>query len=166
MRQAERLAAVIELILEYHPKGLRVLVGEAEPTTAELDEILRCVCGSGGDLPARVTAAFPSSPQERCFLRAAAILSIVAEGGGWAGVASMAREFRELYSETWEIFRLHVEWVKLGGGSRLEYDSALLRIASRFNVSTDTVQRKRRFVVDAIAGAAIRTDRVLSVEAQ
>jgi hypothetical protein len=162
MEQVRRLAAVIELVLEYHPKGLRVLVGETEPTTAELGEILRCVCGYGNDLPARIAAAFPSSPQERALMRVDTLLNIVAEGGGWAGIAMMAREFRELYSETWKIFSLHVEWIDTGGSSRLERDTALLRLSTRFNISVDTVQRKRRFVVDKIAAAAIRTDRVLT----
>ena len=161
MEQVRRLVAVIELILEYHPKGLRVLVGDAEPTTAELDDILRSVCAR--DLPTRVSAAFPNSLQERRLVRADAILDIVSEGGGWAGIAEMARQFRELYSETWEIFRLHVEWIDAGGGSRLEKDTVLMRIASRFNVSADTVRRKRRFVVDKIAEAAIRSDRVSMV---
>ena len=159
MWQVKRLAAVIELILKYHPKGLRVLVGDIEPTTAELDEILRCV--EGNELPLRVAAAFPSSPQERGVMRAETIIAIVGEGGGWSGVAAMAREFRNLYRETWEIFRVHVEWID-SSGSRIEQDSALRRMAVRFGISEDTIQRKRRFVIEKIAAAAVRTDRVLT----
>ena len=159
MWQVKRLAAVIELILKYHPKGLRVLVGDVEPTMTELDEILQSV--EDNDLPFRIAAAFPSSPQERGLMRAETILSIVDEGGGWAGIAQMARDFRELYSDTWEIFRTHVEWID-NGNSRIEQDSALRRMAVRFGISEDTIQRKRRFVIEKIAIAAIRTDRVLT----
>lgn len=162
MGHIEKLAAVIELILEYHPRGLRVLVGEVEPTTAELNEILGCICSTESEPSARVAAAFPNSPQERSLMRAESILTVVNEAGGWAGIAAMAREFRELYSETGEIFRTHVEWIEAGGGTRKEYDTALMRLATRFDVSVDTVRRKRRFAVEMIASAALRTDRVLT----
>ena len=162
MNHISRLTAVIELILAYHPFGLRVLIGEVEPTTQDLDHILQSVCTQDTEPMSRIAAAFPSSPQERSLIRAETILEIVAEAGGWSGIAVMAREFRELYSDTWEIFRTHVEWIEAGGGTRKEYDTALMRLASRFDISVDTVQRKRRFVVEMIASAALRTDRVLN----
>ena len=162
MNQVEKLSAVIELILEYHPKGLRVLVGEVEPTTEELNAILQGICRSDSEPSARVAAAFPTSPQERSLMRVESLLNVVSEAGSWPGIAAMAREFRELYSDTWEIFRTHVEWIETGGGTRGEYEPALVRLADRFKISVDTVQRKRRFVVDMIASAALRTDRVLN----
>jgi hypothetical protein len=156
-----KLVAVIELILRYHPKGLRVLVGEVEPTTEELNQMIRSAEKYDEDLVTRVVRPFPSSPQERALIRADTILSIVNDVGGWKGLAIMARECRELRSESWEIFRLHVEWIKVGGGTRLENGTALQRIAERFRISPDTVLRKRHYIVSAIVEAAIRTDRVL-----
>jgi len=158
MNRVRRLAAVIELILTYHPKGLRVLVGECEPTTAELAEILQCVCDSGPDVSPRVAAAFPTSPQERALISVDTILDIVAEGGGWAGIAAMARQFREVRSEDWAIFHAHVLWVKPCGASRIGQDPVLLRIADKFGVCPDTVTRKREAVVYEIAKYAIMTD--------
>jgi hypothetical protein len=154
----ERLVAVIELILGYHPKGLRVLVGEVEPTVGELDAILRCVLALGDGLPGRVAAAFsssPSSPQERAMGRAAALLGIVEEAGGWGHLATAARFYREAYPQTWAIFADHVLTIAPGGVSRLEAEGQLARIARKHNVGIRTVAQKRQTVPEAIARYAL-----------
>ena len=159
MTSVGRLIAVIEMILHYHESGIRVLVGEVEPTTQDINDIL-CSLNQTNELPIRVATALPSSPQERSLIRIEHILDIVNQAGGWNGIAKMSREFRSVYTDTWEIFRAHVEWIQ-GAGTRAETDTALKRIAGINGVSTDTVLRKRIFVVQKIAEATLRTDRVL-----
>lgn len=160
MNCVDKLAAVIEMILQYHPFGLRVITGDVQPTTDELWDILASLLSSD-EPPQRIAAAFPSSSQERNLMKIESIIEIVNMAGGWAGIATMAREFRKKYVESWEIFRSHVEWIDVNMRTQGESDTALERIAFEFGISTDTVQRKRRFVVRSIAAAALRTDRVL-----
>ena len=157
-RLVAQLVAVIELLLRYHELGLRVLVGEVEPTTQEIADIIRAV-SVFDEIPQRFVAAFPSSPQEQNVIQVEHILDIVSQAGGWGKIAETAREFRLIHPRAWNIFRSHVAWIDGSRGTRGESDTVLKKIASKFKISGNTVLNKRHFTVKKIAFVTLRLDR-------
>jgi hypothetical protein len=158
MRCVERLAAVIDLILRYHPFGLKVLKGEVVPTTDELSEIVRTI-SAADESGIHATSNFRMFEQERRVISADALMEPVEMAGGWSVIADVIRAYAKMFPETWEMVRLHTEWVEPGGHSKMLGESAVNRIAARFGVSAETVRLKRSRALYQIAKAAMTTDR-------
>ena len=153
-----QLIAVIEMILQYHESGIRVLVGEVEPTTQEISDIVHAI-SAFDEIPQRIAAVFPSSPQERSLIQVEHILDIVSQAGGWERIAETAREFRVIHPRTWSIFRSHAAWIDGNKGTRGEADSVLKKIANKYKISVSTVQRKRNFTVKKVVLVTLRYDK-------
>ncbi len=157
----ERLAAFLDLLVRTHPFAVRILTGEHVPTDGEIDELLDSLSSSEGGVVRIGSWVGKSTEQESRVARLERVQSVLAAGGGWTGIALATREFRELYAETWRIFTRHVTWIDAGGGSRIEQESALSRLALSFGVSPDTVRRKRSWTVYMIARGACMMNSVL-----
>lgn len=141
----DQLAEVIDMLLECHPMGLRVLTGEAPPPTQE-DIHLMYQAGRVGEDPG-VRMGNPGTPpshrMDQVLLDEQNFNKIVERSGGWGHIASTVREWSEYKPKTWAVIEAHVTWVSKGGFSRLD-EPQVDRIASMYGVSRDTVMRYRR----------------------
>jgi hypothetical protein len=156
-----RLAAVIELILTYHPKALRVIAGEHEPTLMELSEV---VLNAGdhdaaGIISAALSESIPASGQLASIVRGEALQRIIDDAGGWDHIVEAVSFYRNSFPTTWAIFVDHLLTVAPGGSSRLEDEAQLARMAEKYGVRRATLCEKRRIVPEAVARYADMTPR-------
>ena len=150
MREPSALVAVIELLLQYHCKALRILTGEYEPTLLELSEIVTAATEkeerTGGS-----TNKLPYSRQLADIVRGEEIQRIVDDAGGWKHLAKAVRHYEECFPVTWGIFTDHVLRIIPGGASRIESRGQAERIADKYGVCAATISEKRKTVPEAIA---------------
>ncbi len=125
-----RVEELLERVVRFHPCGLRLLTGEVPDLDPE--DIPRLLGGH-------------DATRSRIFKEA---LSLI---GGWQSVVGAVRAYRKSRPKEWQIFADHAIWVEVGGTSRLSGESQMDRIAEKYGVSPDTVQRRRKQVVLAIA---------------
>ena len=163
-----RLAALISLVATYHPRGLRVLLGDdPEPTLSELDEILRGI-SSQPDLGTTIETGRPSQTALDLVCRLGPVAQTIDRAGGWATIADAARTVQRLEPLAWNLFAESVIWV--GTGSRLGTGGHQARIAVKYGVSVPTVARWKADVPVLIARYALQggqrvlcSDRLFSV---
>lgn len=148
MSKTPVLVAVIELLIAYHPKALRILLGEHEPTLFELDEVVRNASAPAG--VGRVSGG-ARSRQLAALMRGEAIQDVVDRVGGWRQLAEAALFYRARFPTTWGIFADHVMHIASGDIPRIEERPLLQSIADAYGVSRSTVSEKRRLVPYAIA---------------
>ena len=125
-----RVEELLERVVRFHPCSLRLLTGEVPDLDPE--DIPRLVEGHDA-------------------VREKVLEEALASIGGWKGVTGAVKAYRKSRPREWQIFADHVAWVEVGGTSRLPGESQLDRIAEKHGVSRDTVQRRRKQVVSAIA---------------
>ena len=125
-----RVEELLERVVRFHPCSLRLLTGEVPDLDPE--DIPRLLGGH-------------DAVRSRIFKEA---LSLI---GGWQSVVGAVKAYRKSRPREWEIFADHVIWVEVGGTSRLSGESQMDRIAGKYGVSPDTVQRRRKQVVLTIA---------------
>jgi hypothetical protein len=125
-----RVEELLERVVRFHPCSLRLLTGEIP----DLDP---------GDIPRLVEGSSDTSGK--------GLEEALDSIGGWKGVTGAVKAYRKSRPREWQIFADHVIWVEVGGTSRLSGESQLDRIAEKHGVSRDTVQRRRKQVVSAIA---------------
>jgi hypothetical protein len=149
MQKISALVAVVELLLEYHPKALRILLGECVPTLMELAEIVR----SASEAPdgGYGAAGLPHSKQLTDLVRGEGMQRVIDDVGGWSQLAEAVQFYRKAFPTTWAIFVDHVLSIVPGGVSRIEEQSQLARIAQKYGVRPATVCEKRKIVPEAIA---------------
>lgn len=128
-----RVEELLERVVRFHPCGLRLLIGDIPEL--EPGDIPRLLKGSDDTLGKRLE-------------------EVLASIGGWRSVIAAAMAYRKSRPKEWEIFADHAIWVEVGATSRLPGESQLDRIAEKHGVSRDTVQRRRKQVVLAIAQTA------------
>ena len=146
------LAAVIELLLRYHRRALRVLLGDYVPTLLELSEVIREAEEGGCVIPGLRAGGTPFSRQLSEIIRGEAVQRVVDVAGGWEHIAEVVRFYRKSFPTTWAIFADHVLTIAPGGASRLEEESQLERIAKKYGIKRlTTVSEKRKIVPEAIA---------------
>lgn len=143
------LVAVIELLIAYHPKAIRILLGEHEPTLMELAQVIRAASEHDEEAPKQ--NGEPQSRQLADMVKGEGIQRIVDEVGGWEQLAEAVLYYREAFPATWGVFADHVLSIIPGGASRLDEESQLRRIASQYKVSMPTVIARRKDVPYAIA---------------
>jgi hypothetical protein len=150
-----RLAALISLVATYHPRGLRVLLGDdPEPTLGELDEILRGI-SSRPDLGTSIESGRPSQAALDLVCRLGPVAQTIDRAGGWPVIADSARAVQRLEPLAWNLFAESVLWV--GAGSKLNPDGGhQARIALRYGVSIPTVAKWRVEVPNLIARHALQ----------
>lgn len=141
----DQLAEVIDMLLDRHPMGLRVLTGEAPPPTQEDIHLMYQAARVGEDPGVRVgnPGTPPSHRMDQVLVDEQNFNKIVERSGGWEHIAFALKEFAEAYPKTWAIVEDHVTWVVGRSFSRLD-EPQIDRIASMYGVSRDTVMRYRR----------------------
>lgn len=144
------LVRCLNLVLRYHPAGLRVLLGQAKPP--DMEEICRMLESSSTreELGVRVNSGARIPFAERCLEVEELFCATIEKSGGWKHIAACFREFQEQCPQDWDLFRDHVMWVRPGGIFRLG-TGMLARLAEKHGVSEDTIQRRRHEVVEQVA---------------
>lgn len=150
-----RLAALISIVATYHPRGLRVLLGEdPEPTLGELDELLNGITNKA-DLGTTIDGGRLTQTALDLVCRMGHVSLTIDKAGGWDNIAASAREVKEYEPQAWNLFAESVQWV--GKGSRLENQGGhLTRIAIKYKVSARTVLRWKEAVPRMIAKVALQ----------
>jgi hypothetical protein len=150
-----RLAALINLVATYHPRGLKVILGEdPEPTLADLDEILQGISDKK-ELGVFIDGGRQSQAALDLVCRMGPVSLVIDQAGGWDNIAASAREVKEYEPQAWNLFAESLLWV--GRGSRLENEGGhLSRIAMKYKVHTRTVIRWRDEVPRMIARLALQ----------
>lgn len=148
--EVPRLAALVSLVAHYHPRGLRVLLGESpEPTTEELAELIESIQDKPV-LGVSVDGGGQGGEPLNAFCRVEPLLEIIDLAGGWPKIQESARQIRGLEPLAWNLFAECIMWV--GSGSRLnECGGHLERIAEKYRVSVPTVYRWRNEIPNLIA---------------
>lgn len=150
-----RLAALINIVATYHPRGLKVLLGEdPEPTLADLDEILQGISDKK-ELGCFIDGGRQSQAALDLVCRMGPVSLTIDKAGGWDNIAASAREVKEYEPQAWNLFAESVQWV--GKGSRLENQGGhLTRIAIKYKVSARTVLRWKEAIPKMIAKVALQ----------
>lgn len=141
------LAAIIELLLSRHPRGLRVLLGECQPPNAE--EVRLLFAEGRDELGVRVEGGASVPLAERMVMNAERFNEVIGAAGGWKHVNAMVKEWAEIFPNSWRIVVDCVRYVRRGtpkidGGQ-------MARIAERYHVDLDTVRLRRRAFPECLA---------------
>lgn len=150
-----RLATLLSIVATYHPRGLRVLLGdEPEPTLGELDEILKGI-SSKADLGTTIDGGRPNQAALDLICRMGAVSLAIDRAGGWDNITWAAREVKTAEPIAWHLFAESVLWV--GKGSRLENEGGhITRIATKYGVTYRTVLRWKDETPRLIARLALQ----------
>jgi hypothetical protein len=144
------LRAVIELLARTHPAGLRVLLGEYEPPSAEeIRDMLGATRGGvGADIRVDGGKRLPEAVR---LLETAEIFNrFVDAAGGWGHITRMAREWAGKNSGDWALMVDHARDIR-HTGHRWLGGAKLRRIADAYGCSGRTVTKKRRLFAAELA---------------
>lgn len=151
--EVPRLASIITLVAQYHPRGLRVLLGQdPEPTTEELADLVNDI-SSREDLGVQVDTSSISQEALNLVCRMEGVDEIIEMARGWPNVSAAARDVQLLEPLAWNLFAEGIMWVSCG--SRLNEEGHLARIAHKYGVSVPTVSKWRTDVPLLIARNAL-----------
>jgi hypothetical protein len=156
-----QLAELIELLLDRHPQGLRVLLGDVDPPRA--GDVKAMLSGNGGDVGVRVDGGLAIPEAERILLAGERFDAVVDAAGGWDHIAATTRDWARFYPSTWAIVVDHVAFVGPGDFSRVDV-SRLEMVAHRHGVHRDTVWRRRRDFPHLLAECILRAPSVSCFE--
>ncbi|MFA0887702.1 MAG: hypothetical protein ACC613_01250 [Synergistales bacterium] len=148
-----KLALLIETLVTIHPRGLKILLGEApNPTCEDIAETF--FSAQGEDLGVRIQVNRDRQDALNLLCKAQVIQDLVDLAGGWEGLQAATREVREVEALAWNLFADSVRWVHCG--SRLNNGTGYaVRIAERYNVSVRTAVRWRPEIPKIIARIAM-----------
>ena len=154
----DQLAEVIDMLLDRHPMGLRVLTGEAPPPTQEEVHLMYQAGRIGDDPGVRVgNPGTPPSPRmDQVLMDKQKFDKIIERSGGWDHIVSVTREWGGYKPKTWSVIEDHVIWVSRGGFSRLD-DPQLIQISDKHGLAPETVQRYRREFPESLALSILRS---------
>ncbi len=155
---------LIELVASRHRDGLRILLGEAPPPTAEeLREILRHHRSQGGQtdpgirLPGKNAApqAVEVESEEVYFRELERI-------GGWEPIVMATKDVEGSKGVMWKAFCLYILYIERPGWApRTESTSAMLCISQKTGVDAKTIRSYRKRVPGEIAIRARMPQRFL-----
>ena len=152
-KMVDRVADMIELLIECHPQGFRVLLGEAPPPVN--DEIHAMMNARRAREDAGVPQSSPNNTveAERIVWDAESFAATVDDAGGWAHIAKICRAYRDAAPKMWAIVIDHASLVR-NAISRLD-ESRLGYIARRHGVTKNTVLKYRREFPKGLASAIL-----------
>ncbi|WP_286978876.1 hypothetical protein [Aminobacterium sp. UBA5514] len=154
MNEIERLSAIIDLLVTYHPSGVMVLLGERPPLSdVEWFELAQSI-KSEDDIE-RVDSSVNTDAFFGQIAAGDAIVQFLETLGTWETVVQSARSFRKVFPADWNMFIDHVRYVDNPFSSRLYKESMLARVATKYSVDPKTVTRRRKTVPLAIAREVI-----------
>ncbi len=139
MRELDRVRNLIELLIQCHPRGFSILLGDAEAPTAR--EIHEMVDTQRGQMPADFKASTKNTEAERIIYDGEYFDRSVEIAGGWGHIHSVCNEFMNADARRWSIVVDHVKFV---GRSTTRNSSQLNRVAHKYGVSARTVTNYRR----------------------
>ncbi|ADE57251.1 hypothetical protein Amico_1127 [Aminobacterium colombiense DSM 12261] len=153
MNEVDKLAAIVELLVSYHPSGLMILLGERPPLSAQQWASLVQSIQAVPDIE-RVDASVNIDGFFNQVAVGDSIISFIEKLGSWDVVVEAVQSFRRIFPSDWNLFVEHIRFVSNPLASRL-HDSMLCRIASKYGVDAKTVTRRRKLVPVTIAREAI-----------
>ena len=136
-----RVADMIELLIECHPQGFGILLGEATPPTSrEVHEMMNALRDK---VPEDYVPVMPvlETEAERIVFDSEYFAKSVELAGGWPHINYVSKEYRDSDSRMWSVVMDHVKFV---GNSVSRYASKLGYVAARYSLSPNTVMKYRR----------------------
>lgn len=154
MNEVEKLAAIIELLVSYHPSGILILLGERPPLSAlEWADLARSIQKETDiehiDMSINTDGFFSQ------ITIGDTIISFIEKLGSWDVVVEAVQSFRRIFPSDWNLFVEHIRFISNPLSSRLNSESMLSRIADKYGVDNKTVTRRRKLVPLSIAREAI-----------
>ena len=148
------VADMIELLLECHPQGFDVLLGDVEPPTPEL--IHAMMDARRAKDPTGVPPSSPShtTEAERIVWDADAFNAAVKTAHGWEHITTVCQDYKEAAPRLWSVVMDHVRFVSTSttrNMSRLGY------VATRHGLAPNTVMKYRREFPSMLAHALLVT---------
>lgn len=135
------VAKMIELLIDCHPQGFDVLLGEVEPPTPELIHAMMDAQRSRD--PAGVPPSSPShtTEAERIVWDAEAFEAAVKTAHGWEHITNVCQEYKEADPRLWAVVMDHVRFVTT---AMTRHKSRLGYVAVRYGLAPNTVMKYRR----------------------
>lgn len=152
----ERLAEIIDMLLDRYPMGMRVLIGEADPPTIE--EIYEMyAAGRGGNEPdVRVEGGERVTRAEQMVFDSERFEEVVKRAGGWDHINRTAQEWEAYNPNTWRVVEEHTKWDGRGAFRRLD-EARMVTMAGRLGLAAETIRRYRREFPRDLAGVILRS---------
>lgn len=138
----DQLAEVINILLDRHPMGLRVLTGEAPPPTTEEIHIMYDAGRASEDLGVRVDGGEHVTRAERLVTDEERFARVIDRAGGWDHIYRVARDWEDYNPQTWRIIEEYIRFAPCGI-FRID-NPRLSTMALRFRLSEATILRYRR----------------------
>ena len=144
------VADMIELLLECHPQGFDVLLGEVDPPAPELIHAMMDARRANDP-----TGVAPSSPSltteaERIVWDAEAFDAAVKTAHGWKHINNVSNQHREAFPRLWAVVMDHIRFVQ---PTTTRYMSPLGYVAVRHGLAPNTVMKHRREFPSILARA-------------
>lgn len=138
----DKLTDLIDLLIDSHPQGFSVLLGEVEPPTSREIHVMRQAQRSEDERP-DVKNASPNATveAERIVWDAEAVEDTVKRAYGWRHIVEVCRGYKEANPKLWVVVVDHARFV---GNSVSRVGSQLGYVAIRHGLAPDTVTRYRR----------------------
>lgn len=137
----DKLEELIEMLIDCHPQGFAVLLGDApRPTARQIHDMLQARRSSPRP---EVRPATPNltTEAERIVWDAEAFDAVVEGAYGWDHIVETCRCYREAFPKLWAVVIDHHRFVE---NSVSRVGSSLGYVATRHKLAPDTVTRYRR----------------------
>ena len=153
----DKIAGLIQFLIEYHPRGFDVLLGNIEPPSAdEIHELLDAPRDHNKNPEVRTVSPSFVNNAEKILSDEESFNNLIEQAGGWKHIIKISREFKALDPKIWAIAVDHIKYV---GTARVRHTSRLGYVAACHGVTPRTVQRyKKNFYVYLAAMILIEGD--------
>jgi hypothetical protein len=138
----QKLEDLIDLLLDTHPKGFQVLLGEeAPPVQREIHDMMQARRARDERADTRNAARNLTTDAERIIWDAEAFQTVIKDAYGWPHIVEVSNGYRDANPKLWAVVVDHVRYV---GNSVSRVGSQLGYVAIRHGLAPDTVTRYRR----------------------
>ena len=147
-KSLERVKYMIELLINCHPLGFKILLGEADaPTSNEIHEMMNSQRVPMPD-DFRPTSRSNETEANRIVDDSERFDECVKMAGGWDHIHEVSRTFKKMDRRFWAIVIAHVNFVARPSS---RYGSKLERVAEHYRVAPRTVTKYRKEFSDKLA---------------
>lgn len=151
-RALDDVTWLVETLIERHPQGFDVLLGEADPPDAEDIHAM----ASAGATPSPFTGRPVGPPRptraERVVMDEERFLAAVEAARGWGNIVRVSREHRDADPRLWAVAMDHERFV---GTSTTRHGSRLGYVCARYALAPNTVMKYRREFPHVLARALL-----------
>ena len=145
-RTLNEVVDLIELLIDCHPQGFSVLLGEVPPPSPEQIHAMMDARRASEDAGVPVTSPSQTVEAERIVWDEEKFNEVVNAAGGWPHITKVSREHRDCDSRLWAVVMDHSRFV---GAASTRNASRLGYVAVRYALAPNTITRYRReFPVD------------------